>query len=71
MAEPTTLGFGRSEVREKGTLAMFVLAASLLFVQPWLAQRGLAWLGIVVMLPLALFVVWSTIEDIRTIRAAE
>ena len=71
MTEPTALGLKRTEVREKGTLAMFVLAASLLFVQPWLARRSLAWLGIVVMLPLALFVVWSMIEDIRAIRSAD
>lgn len=65
MDETTLFGLDRDVIRSTGSIAMFALAVSLLFVQPWFEQQGLAVVGIVLQTPLAALVIWSLVEEFR------
>jgi len=69
MTDTTHFGLDRSTVRRAGLLAVFVVAASLLFVQPELSARGLGWVGIALQVPFIVIIIWSLIEDFRHLRA--
>jgi len=65
----THLGFKRETVRKFGWLAVVAVIIITLFIDPWLQQRGLEFVVLVVYALLGGVLLWSLLEDVRYWRA--